>query len=157
MLNHINIHLPWLLAKYVILKQHWSQFNSLWPSDSIWQQRSGSTLAQVMAWCLTAPSHYLNQCWLIISEVQWQLYEGNFARDASTINHQNLSENYISKISFKFPRGQWVKKKLNYFSHLMLTHNLQIHSCIDDKKIKLWIWSFRYIQLQCRWVSARKM
>ena len=21
-----------------------------------------------MAWCLTAPSHYLNQCWLIISE-----------------------------------------------------------------------------------------
>ena len=24
----------------------------------------GSTLAQVMACCLTAPSHYLNQCWL---------------------------------------------------------------------------------------------
>ena len=22
-----------------------------------------STLVQVMAWCLTAPSHYLNQCW----------------------------------------------------------------------------------------------
>ena len=39
--------------------------NSLWPSDAIWQQRSGSTLAQVMACCLTAPSHYLNQCWLI--------------------------------------------------------------------------------------------
>ena len=27
-----------------------------------WRQRSGSTLAQVMACCLTAPSHYLNQC-----------------------------------------------------------------------------------------------
>ena len=26
-------------------------------------------MAQVMAWCPTAPSHYLNQCWLIISEV----------------------------------------------------------------------------------------
>ena len=35
--------------------------NSLCPSDTIWWQRSGSTLAQVMAWCLTAPSHYLNQ------------------------------------------------------------------------------------------------
>ena len=23
-----------------------------------------STLVQVMAWCLMAPSHYLNQCWL---------------------------------------------------------------------------------------------
>ena len=45
--------------------------NSFWPSDTIWQQRSVSTLAQVMACCLTAPSHYLNQCWLIISEVQW--------------------------------------------------------------------------------------
>ena len=30
---------------------------------------SGSTLAQVVACCLTAPSHYLNQCWLIIRDV----------------------------------------------------------------------------------------
>ena len=43
--------------------------NSLRPSDTIWRHRSGSTLAQVMACCLTAPSHYLNQCWLIISKV----------------------------------------------------------------------------------------
>ena len=43
--------------------------NLLWPSEAAWWQRSGSTLAQVMACCLTAPSHYLNQCWLIISEV----------------------------------------------------------------------------------------
>ena len=43
--------------------------NSLRPSDAIWRHRSGSTLAQIMAWCLTAPSHYLNQCWLIISKV----------------------------------------------------------------------------------------
>ena len=48
--------------------------NSLRPSDTTWRQRSGSTLAQVMACCLTAPSHYLNQCWVIISEVQWHSY-----------------------------------------------------------------------------------
>ena len=36
-------------------------FNSLGPSDAIWQQRSESPLAQVMACCLMAPSHYLNQ------------------------------------------------------------------------------------------------
>ena len=41
--------------------------NSLWPSDAIWHQTSGSTLAQVMAWCRQAPSHYLNQYWLTIS------------------------------------------------------------------------------------------
>ena len=32
--------------------------------------------------CLTAPSHYLNQCWLIISEVKWHSYYRNFSRDA---------------------------------------------------------------------------
>ena len=40
---------------------------SLWPSDAIWRQRSGSTLAQVIGCRLTAPSHYLHQCWLIVS------------------------------------------------------------------------------------------
>ena len=45
-------------------------FNSPWPDDSIWWHRTGSTLAQVMACCLLAPSHYLSQCWLLISKVQ---------------------------------------------------------------------------------------
>ena len=48
--------------------------NSLWPSEAIQQQRSGPTLVQVMACYLTPPSHYLNQCWLIISEIQWHSY-----------------------------------------------------------------------------------
>ena len=39
------------------------------PSAAIWPQSFRSTLARVMACCLTAPSHYLNQCWLIISEI----------------------------------------------------------------------------------------
>ena len=46
--------------------------NSLWPGDVIWRQRSKSTLAQVMTCCLTAPSHYRNQCWLMIREVLWR-------------------------------------------------------------------------------------
>ena len=45
--------------------------NSLRPSDAIWRWRSWSTLVQVMAYCLTAPCHYLNQCWIIIREVPW--------------------------------------------------------------------------------------
>ena len=64
-------------------------FNSLWPSDTIWQHISRSTLDQVMACCLTAPSHYLNQCWLIISKVQWHPSECNFTRDTSAISHWN--------------------------------------------------------------------
>ena len=48
----------------------WENFiNSLWPSDAIGWHTTGSTLIQVMACCLMAPSHYLNQCWFIISQV----------------------------------------------------------------------------------------
>ena len=64
-----------LVVSAIATRWHpYRSINSLWSSDTIWRQRSGSTLAQVMACCLTAPSHYLNQCWLIISEVQWYWY-----------------------------------------------------------------------------------
>ena len=70
------------------LGYHWFiWFNSLWPSDTIWRLKSGSTLAQVMVLSLTAPSHYLNQCWLIISKVQWHSSGCNFTR---YLSHQSL-------------------------------------------------------------------
>ena len=59
--------------------------NSLWQSDAIWWHRSGSILAQVMACCLTTPSHYLNQCWFIISEVSWHSPKSNFTASAAAI------------------------------------------------------------------------
>ena len=64
-----------------------SPIYSLWPSGAMKQQRSGSTLTQVMACCLTAPSHYLNQCWLIISEVKWHSFESNIMR---YLSHQSF-------------------------------------------------------------------
>ena len=90
---------PWALFQYkdclprygiLMLKIRWSGnhviFNSLWPNDAIWWHRSASTLAQVMACCLIAPSHYLNQCWLIISKIHLHSSDGNFTRDTSVIN-----------------------------------------------------------------------
>ena len=39
----------------------------------MWRQRSGSTLTQVMACCLMAPSHHLIQCWILHDDViQWK-------------------------------------------------------------------------------------
>ena len=86
----------------------WTLINSLEPSNAIWRQRSGSPLAQVMACCLTAPSHFLNQCWLIISKVEWHSSKGNFTRDTLAINPWNCLKNYVHKMSFKFPSGQWL-------------------------------------------------
>ena len=41
----------------------------MWPSDTIWRHRPGSTLAQVMACWVMAPSNYLNQCRRHLSSV----------------------------------------------------------------------------------------
>ena len=59
--------------------------NSLWPSDAIWWQGSRSTLVQVMACCLSAPSHYLNQCWLIITKVTWCYHSHQALKLASKV------------------------------------------------------------------------
>ena len=68
-------------------KSNWMKhFNSLWPSDAIRRQKTESTLAQVMACCLMAPSHYLNQCWFIISKVLWHSLEGIIMRRSEDTN-----------------------------------------------------------------------
>ena len=56
--------------------------------DITWCPWSWSLLIQVMAWCLTAPSHYLNQLWLIINGVLWYWQAvGNFTENALDIRH----------------------------------------------------------------------
>ena len=55
-----------LLTHICITRPQW--VNSLWHSDAIWWHKSCSALAQVMDCWLTAPSHYLIQCWILISE-----------------------------------------------------------------------------------------
>ena len=72
----------------LMLKIRWSGnhviLNSLWPNDAIWRHGSASTLAQVMACCLMAPSHYLNQCWLIISKIQFMVSTDFQKKNSST-------------------------------------------------------------------------
>ena len=62
----------------------------------------GSILAQVMACCLTAPSHYLNQCWLI-SEVLWHSPGNNFYMSAQATILHNEFEIYTFEITTIFP------------------------------------------------------
>ena len=106
--------------------------NSFCPRDAIWQHRSGSTLAQVMACCLTAPSRYLNQCWLIISKVHWHSSEGNFTRNQywrylSLIwvlklpiwdhSKKSIRHHWVYSLSYAFfmklPSGKWCSISLN--------------------------------------------
>ena len=76
---------------------------------TLYGNRSGSTLAQVMACCLTAPSHWLNQFRLLISEVLRLSIKSKFSVSAQATGIYNAFENYTFKMIAISPRGQWVK------------------------------------------------
>ena len=69
------------------------RFNLLWPSDAMWWQMSGSILAEIeiMACCLMAPSHHLNQCQLIFCEVFWHLPEGDIYPETTSNEFKNYN------------------------------------------------------------------
>ena len=115
-LSPLPVQQPWILLialnTYILLthKTHNKTFRmfyrtfrvwdasshySLWPSDVIWQHSFGSTLVQVMACCLTAPSHYLKQYCLISSEVF-----GIHMRAVPEEKLVNLIRNMCSEIEF---------------------------------------------------------
>ena len=59
--------------------------NLFLPSDAIKCHKNLSTLVQIMAWSLMAPSHYLNQCRLIIRVFTWRQFHRNYWRWLSLI------------------------------------------------------------------------
>ena len=61
-----------------------------------------------MACCLSAPSHYLNQYWILISEVLWHSLKSNFAARAQGTILYNEFENHTLKIIATSTRGQWL-------------------------------------------------
>ena len=81
------------------------------------RQWTGSTLIQVMACCLMAPSQNLKQCWLVISKVQGQSPEDNFTRDTSASTYINRLENYLETIPSKSPMGNNLIAPENRWSH----------------------------------------
>ena len=80
----------------------WLMFKLWWPSSTIWWHKSGSTLAQVMPFCLMAPNYWLNQCWLIISKVQWYSFDSNFTRylhqESLKLDWELLINRFLSNI-----------------------------------------------------------
>ena len=111
------------------------KLNTLWTGDAMWHNRTGSTLAQVMACCLTALNHNMYQCWLIISKVQWKPLDGFFTRHTPAINYYNYLEINLSQISFKSPRGQWVTSisNLNILVRLLLILKKKVYIQIQIK------------------------
>ena len=82
--------------------------NSLWHSDAIKRQGTQWILLQVMACCPTAPSHYLNHCWLLITNRFCSIH----LRTISCVL-MNLIRNMCSEIT------PWWRHQLKTFSALL--------------------------------------
>ena len=92
--------------------------NSLWPNDIIWWHRFVSTLAQVMACCLMAPSHCLNQYWFIIISVLCHSHQGNSAGNTHESNHYNTFE-ILTHCSLVIPYCN-IDLRLNWLGNCLL-------------------------------------
>ena len=92
-------------------------FNSLWPSDAIWRQRSESTLAQVMAdgtKPLPEPMLTYHQ-WGSLRFIWGQFHK-------RYLSHESLKWAWKLHTYFFFqksPRGQWVKHPNQVADHVL--------------------------------------
>ena len=135
----------------------WRLANSWWPGDATWRRGTRSTLAQVMACCLTAPSHYLNQCWLMIREVPWHSSGCIIIRRSEETNQWNKIESCSFKMASRSPRGQWVNsmgtRTLRSLIATWLLWNFTAVTVNANKGLKPIIIKRSYIQ---RTVSMRR-
>ena len=80
-------------------------WNNLQLTVAIWNHRTYLTFIQVMACCLTAPSHYLNKCWRITNEVLWHSRKDIFTENAQDSYLWYEFDDYWFKITASSPQG----------------------------------------------------
>ena len=133
-------------------------FNTLWPRHAIWRHRSGPTLAQVMACCLMAPSHYLTQCWLIINEasdhqlkaISQEIPQPSITKVSLKITyitfHANLpGANELNHVSKWGPRSEWISGFIHRLREVSRTSAIR-HSPFNGKCQKF---DIRCVKLSC--------
>ena len=129
---------------------------ALWRHHGTW-----STLVQVMACCLMAPSHYLNQCWLIIKGVLWHLSETNF-KNTRMKWIRNICAEIILIITAISLRWQWVKGWY-CFLFVWLTHCSLVMPYDDINLGQHWLrswlvaWWHQAITLNQCWLTISKV
>ena len=68
--------------------------NSSPPSAAYMHQWAGSTLVLIIACRLWVPSHYLNQCWVIVNGTLRNKLQWNSNQNTKVFIHENASQHY---------------------------------------------------------------
>ena len=56
----------------------------------------------------SAPSHYLNQCWVIVDWTRRNKFQWNFSQNIILFIHKNASETNVCEMAAILSRGRWV-------------------------------------------------
>ena len=127
-----TVGIPQISTKPSIANNNYNYFIL---SDAIWRHTTWSTLVQ-------APSLYLSQCSLMISEVKWYSPDDNFTENVRDISYKNVLRHYnrhsppyltgtndIKKCCKHFPPGKYcvTQWKLMPFWNILLGD--QAHPC----------------------------
>ena len=91
---------------------------ALWASDTIWWHRYGLKLAQVMAYCLMAPSHYLNQYDYDFSSMNFCAI--HMSAISLWVAKQLFGTMHLKNIIFKLLSHLWGGSESNNCHHHML-------------------------------------
>ena len=107
-----------LLTHICATRPQW--VNSLCHSDSIWLCISLSVnFVQVMAWCLTPPSHYLNQCQLP-SMSSCGIHLRSIWREMLQLQINKMClKTWHLKLYIHLPEDQWVNKMSSKLTHYL--------------------------------------
>ena len=112
------------------------------PCEVIWFRRSWSTVVQVMACCLMAPSHHLSQYWLTITDK----FRHSFQYNAYLTLKISISMLYLklihSKITATFPRERRLKvwtrmgqcTRMDKLSRIRTASDCRYHGQVRYKK-----------------------
>ena len=126
----------------------WSRsvFNSLCPSEAIWQHRSGSTLVHVMACCREEPSYDVKQCWFIITSVYWYSV-GNFSRHTLvTLQWRHNGHDSVSNHRWiPHTKGQYCRKCFHLMSHHVYSSMSSPHQAFNYMDVEVIAWISNHI------------
>ena len=132
------------------------------PCATYMHQWIGLALVQIMVVAYSAPSHHLNQCWVIVNWTLRNKLQWNFNQNIKLSIHENASEYIICEKAAILSRGRWVNEAndlsthstetvawiqwnvMNYLCHFI--HYLQ-RACMQNWSWNVSVWIYMYISL----------
>ena len=114
-------------------------------SGIIWLHGSWSTLVQLMAWCLIAPSHYLNKYWLFYKIIR-NTSQCIFRWNALDAHQKYIFENCIFEITVTFSL-KTLKQRLLSFLGFLAVYWCEIFICslLNERFVFNMVWLCRMV------------